>query len=183
MSMLEDPQMYVVRKPYQGREKNILTVFPSFGWVVLGTYQNKTGGLDCFPNTELTKKAFWYALNHFPNYNILLEGVIASTVFSTYADLFLAAQEKYPQDDFCIVLLTPPLETCLKRIQKRNGGKPIKEDLVAKKWQIVNKSVEKFRAIPELITVTWDNRGCMKKGKPLLIHQLEELLNGYLPPF
>lgn len=178
MSMLDDPEMYVVEKPYKGKVKRIATVFPSYGWVALGTYFNKTGGLDGFPDTYLTKKAFWYILKKYPEYNLLMEGVLASTVFSTYAELFKEAKKRYPEREVYIISLLPPIEICLRRIQKRNGGKTIKEDLVANKWQTVQRNVQKFTDAG-LISLCWDNRGCMKQGKPKLIHQLEGLINDY----
>lgn len=178
MSMLDDPKMYVIEKPYNGKPKKIATVFPSYGWVVMGTYFNKTGGLDGFPNTDFTKKVFWYLLKKFPEYNLMLEGVLASTVFSTYAELFKLAKKKYPEHEVYIVSLLPPLNTCLKRIQKRNGGKPIKEDLVESKWRTVQRNVQKFEH-SGLTSLIWDNRGAMKKGK--LIHQLEELIDDNYP--
>lgn len=183
MSMLDDPELYVISKSYQGKQKNIATVFPSYGWVVLGTYFNKTGGLDGFPNTEFTKKVFWYILKKFPQYNIMLEGVISSTVFSTYAELYREAKRKYPETDFCVVYLMPPVETCIKRIYKRNGGKPIKEELVKSKWQTNFRGCEKFKNVKEVNTITWDNTGCLKKGKPKLINQLETILDDELLPF
>lgn len=178
MSMLDDPEMYVIEKPYKSKLRKIATVFPSYGWIALGTYFNKTGGLDCFPDTNLTKRAFWYILKHYPDYNLLLEGVIASTVFSTYADLFKESKQKYPECEVYVISLLPPIENCLRRIQKRNGGKTIKEELVASKWHTVQRNVQKFR-LAGLNSVAWDNRGCMKKGKPKLIHQLETLIEEY----
>lgn len=178
MSMLDDPEMFVVEKPYKNKLRKIATVFPTYGWVAMGTYFNKTGGLDGFPDTNLTKKAFWYLLKKYPGYNLLLEGVIASTVFSTYAELFKEAQKKYPERGMYIISLLPPIENCLRRIQKRNGGKVIKEELVANKWRSVQRNVEKFKA-EGLASFAWDNRGCKKKGKPKLIHQLENLIQNY----
>ena len=176
--MLDDPDMYIVEKPYQGKTRKIATVFPSYGWVALGVYLTKTGGLDCFPDTALTKKAFWYCLKKFPQYKLLMEGVIASTVFSTYAELFKQAEEKYPERKVYIISLLPPIENCLRRIQKRNGGKAIKEELVASKWQTVQKNVQKFRDAG-LASFAWDNRGAKKKGSEKLIHQLENLISNY----
>lgn len=181
MSMLDDPEMYVVEKPYKGKIRKIATVFPTYGWVAMGTYFNKTGGLDGFPDTNLTKKAFWHLLKKFPEYNLLMEGVIASTVFSTYAELFKEAKKRYPDREVYIISLLPPIRNCLRRIQKRNGGKVIKEDLVASKWQTVQRNVQKFR-MEGLNSFAWDNRGCMKKGKPKLIHQLEEIIETYKEP-
>ena len=122
----------------------------------MGTYFNKTGGIDGLPNTEITIKTLWYALKKFPDYNIIMEGVIASTVFSTYAKLFQEVQEKYPELKIIVLNLLPPLEVCLKRIQQRNGGKPIKEELVASKWNSVAKNATKFADVG-IISLRWDN--------------------------
>lgn len=169
MSMMDDPDMYVVEKPYQGKVKKILTVFPSYGWVALGTYFNKTGGLDCFPNNELTIKTLWYALKRFPEYHILMEGVISSTVFSTYAQLFSQVQERYPERQVIIVSLLPPLDTCLERIQQRNGGKSIKEEQVASKWHTVARNADKF-AEAGILSLKWDNSQVWPKyaHKPMI---------------
>lgn len=145
MSMMDDPDMYVIEKPYKGKRKKILTVFPTYKWIALGTYFNKTGGLDVFPNNELTQKALWYALKKFPEYNIMMEGVIASTIKSTYVNLFHEVEEKYPDTKIIIVNFVPPFEVCLDRIQKRNGGKPIKEEIVRRKWKAVNRNVQAFK--------------------------------------
>lgn len=161
MSMLDDPEMYVVTKPYKGKDKGILTVFPTYGWVALGTYKNKTGGLDVFPNNELTHKAFWYALKKFPEYDILMEGVIASTIRSTYVNLFNEAKEKYPERQVLIVNFIPPLEVCLERVQLRNGGKAINESAVEQKWKIINRNVQKFKD-EGFISLRVDNSKCSK---------------------
>ena len=178
MSMLDDPDMYVVEKPYKGKTRKIATVFPSYGWIAMGTYFNKTGGLDGFPDTNLTKKTFWYLLKKYPEYNLLMEGVIASTVFSTYAELFKQAQKRYSDREVYVVSLIPPISHCLKRIQKRNGGKPIKEELVASKWRSVRRNVDKFKS-EGLMSFTWDNRGALRYGMPKLIHQLETRIENY----
>ena len=41
--------------------------------------------------------------------------------------------------------MLPQLEVCLQRIQKRNGGKPIKEDMVRDKWKTVERNVKHFK--------------------------------------
>ena len=156
MSMVDDPEMYVVKRPYKGRDRNVFTVFPTYGWVVLGSYFNKCGGLDGFVDTAMILKATWYALKKFPDYNIIMEGVIPSTVFSTYANLFQEIQEKYPERKVIVVNLLPPVEECLKRIQKRNGGKAIKSDLVKNKWTTVAKNADKFTEAG-ILSLKWDN--------------------------
>ena len=69
LSMMDDPKKYLIEKSYKGKMYKIATVFPSFGWVALGAYEEgrKCGGLDTMPNNELTKKAFWYVLKKIPN--------------------------------------------------------------------------------------------------------------------
>lgn len=148
MGMMDDPYMKTVYKhiPERKSKLGIATVFPSYGWVALGTYFNKTGGMDCFPNNEVTQKAFWYILKKYRDYDILLEGIIASTISSTYINLLREAEERYPDRKVIILSFNTPLEVCLDRVYKRNGGKPIKEDAVEMKWKMVQRSAKKFKA-------------------------------------
>jgi predicted ABC-type ATPase len=147
MSMMEvDPDFEVV---YLGVSKTgkpcspALTIFHKLGWIALGTYFNKTGGMDTYKNNADTLMALMYALKNYPEYDIVMEGVIASTIKSTYAELFQELEEDGHQ--VLVMAFLPPLEVCLERIQQRNGGKPIKEELVASKWRSVYKGVEYFR--------------------------------------
>ncbi len=138
-----------------------ITVFHKLKWVALGTYFNKTGGMDTYSTNLDTRKALRYALEHYPNYDIVMEGVIASTIKSTYAKLFRELEEEGHQ--VLIMSFVPPLEVCLKRIQQRNGGKPIKEELVASKWRSVNSGVEYFRE-EGLTSLRIDTSKCSKKS-------------------
>ena len=172
MSMMDDPDMYIVEKPYKGKMRKAFTVFPTYGWVVLGSYHNKCGGLDGFVDTAMIIKATWYSLKKFPEYNIMMEGVIPSTVFSTYAKLFQEIQEKYPERKVIVVNLLPPVEVCLDRIQKRNGGKAIKEDLVSSKWSTVSKNADKFTEAG-ILSLKWDNSKIGRKYEEIpMIHLL-----------
>lgn len=145
MSMLNDPEMFVEELKYSdGKKLGAFTVFPSYGWVALGTYFNKTGGLDGIRNMECTKTTLYAALGLYPDYDILMEGILCSTVFSSYSDLFHEIENQTGRQVMILSLL-PPLEVCLGRIQTRNGGKPIKETLVANKWGSVARSHEKFK--------------------------------------
>lgn len=163
MGMMDDPYMKTVYKHIPGRKSKlgIATVFPSYGWVALGTYFNKTGGMDCLPNNEVIQKAFWYVLKKYPEYDILMEGVIASTISSTYINLFKEAEERYPDRRIVILSFNTPLEVCLDRIYKRNGGKPIKEDAVELKWKTVQRAAKKFKAAG-FSTINIDNSGTPK---------------------
>jgi len=176
ISMLNDPYMYVVEKPYKGKDRKVVTVFPTYGWVALGSYHNKCGGLDGYVDTDMIKKCVWWALKKYPEYNILMEGVIPSTVYSTYEKLFLEVQEKYPERCVVVLNLLPPVKECLKRIQLRNGGKAIKEDLVRSKWTTVAKNAEKF-AEAGIISLKWNNTGIWPKYAhiPMVKHMMKFL--------
>lgn len=145
MSMMDDPNMFVEELRYSdGKRIGAITVFPSYGWVALGAYFNKTGGLDGIRNMECVKTTLYAALGMYPDYDIIMEGILCSTVFSSYSDLFHTIENQTGRQVMILSLL-PPLEVCLERIQSRNGGKPIKEDLVAGKRASVARSHEKFK--------------------------------------
>ena len=146
LSMLDDPKLhedYI----YSSDAKRIatITVFPTYGWVALGKYSNKCGGLDTIKSIDIVKRALQYALISFPKYDIIMEGILCSTTYSSYADMFYWAEEKYSVQPI-ILSLMPSVDVCLERIQQRNGGKPIKEDLVANKLGMVYRSHKKFKA-------------------------------------
>lgn len=144
MSMMDDPDRYIIEKPYKGKQKKILTVFPNYKWIVLGTYLNKTGGMDTFPNNELTVKALIYAIKNFPEYDILMEGIMCSTIYSTYKDLFLRVGKEFGLK--CVIVnFIPPYEVALERVYERNGGKSIKEDGVKSKYETIKRNHEKFK--------------------------------------
>ena len=146
LSMMDDPEMYVHDiMGSDGKRISAITVFPSYGWVALGTYFNKTGGLDTLKNTAVTKMTLDAALDGFPEYNVLMEGILASTVRSTYIDLFHEVEQHYgKQLKVLIISLLPPVEVAIARVYSRNGGKPIKEDAVRDKWRIVSGNVSAF---------------------------------------
>lgn len=145
MSMMDDPEMYIHEIiGSDGKRISSITVFPTYGWVALGTYFNKTGGLDTLKNNEITRMTLYAALDGFPEYNVLMEGIMASTIRSTYIDLFHEVENYYHELKVIIISLLPPVEVAISRVYQRNGGKPIKEDAVRGKWDTVARNVEYF---------------------------------------
>lgn len=145
MSMMDDPEMYIHEIiGSDGKRISSITVFPTYGWVALGTYFNKTGGLDTLKNNEITRMTLYAALDGFPEYNVLMEGIMASTIRSTYIDLFHEVENYYPELKVIIISLLPPVEIAISRVYQRNGGKPIKEDAVRGKWDTVARNVKYF---------------------------------------
>lgn len=149
MSMMNDKKQRVIS--VNGNNKApFITVFPTYMWVALGTYYNKTGGMDTLANNEAIRQALEYALNHYPVYDILMEGVIASTIKSTYANLFHDIEGKVRRKELTerkvlVMNFLPPVEECIRRVYERNGGKPVKEDQIRSKWNTVNRNVDYFR--------------------------------------
>ena len=146
MSMMDDPEMYVHEiRGSDGKRMSAITVFPTYGWVALGTYFNKTGGMDTLRDNWTTRMTLYAALDGFPEYNVLMEGIMASTIRSTYIDLFQEVQEYYG-DDLTIMILSllPPVEVAISRVYSRNGGKPINEEAVRGKWETVARNVAAF---------------------------------------
>ena len=146
MSMMDDPEMYVHEiMGSDGKRISAITVFPTYGWVALGTYFNHTGGMDTLRNNETTRMTLYAALDGFPEYNVLMEGIMASTIRSTYIDLFHEVQEYYGDDlTIMIISLLPPVEVAISRVYSRNGGKPINEEAVRGKWETVARNVAAF---------------------------------------
>lgn len=146
MSMMDDPEMYVHEiRGSDGKRMSAITVFPTYGWVALGTYFNKTGGMDTLRDNWTTRTTLYAALDGFPEYNVLMEGIMASTIRSTYIDLFQEVQEYYGDDlTIMIISLLPPVEVAISRVYSRNGGKPINEEAVRSKWETVARNVAAF---------------------------------------
>jgi hypothetical protein len=155
--MMDDEDMEV----YNSGKGWKLTIFHSYGWLALGSYHNKTGGMDGINTKALKQEALAYAWEEYPDYDIIMEGVLDSTIRSTYIDLFHDYQTRVQEGEInprkIIVLnFLPPLEVCLERIYERNGGKPIKEDQVESKWRTVERNVEHFREAG-IKTLKYDN--------------------------
>lgn len=145
MAMMDDSEMFVQELlGSDGKNISALTVFPTYGWVALGTYFNKTGGLDTLKNNEITRMTLYAALDLFPEYDVLMEGIMASTIRSTYIDLFHEIEGYYRNVKVLIMSLLPPVEIAISRVYNRNGGKPIKEDAVRGKWSTVERNAKYF---------------------------------------
>lgn len=166
LSMMSDASMWVWDiNGSDGKKLCSFTVFPSYKWIALGTYFNKTGGLDTIKNKTLIRICLFAALDAFPEYNVLMEGILASTTFSSYANLFKEVEERYSKTKVVILSLMPPVETAIERVYKRNGGKPIKEDLIHAKWGMVYRSHKKFKDAG--FTTIRVNSAKVRKGKML----------------
>ena len=145
LSMMYDPDMCVeTLLDSQCQRIAAITVFPNYGWVALGTYFNKTGGLDTISCIEAVKTALHAAICLYPDYDVLMEGILCSTTFSSYSAIFHDIESTYGMQ-VIVLSLMPPVEEAIKRVYDRNGGKPVKENLIRDKWGMVYRSHQKFK--------------------------------------
>jgi hypothetical protein len=139
-----------------------VTVFPKYNMVALGYYHNPTGGMDGIKDTQAIKDSLYLAadLAEGYGYDIVMEGILASTVKSTYLALF---QEADIQRRFepIVVFFTTPVDVCLKRIYERNGGKAIRENLVQNKYDTIMRQPQYFSE-NGIQTVCIDNTNCSR---------------------
>lgn len=183
MSMMDDPEYWV----YDSKTSDLhehkgwkLTIFPKYKWVALGTYHNKTGGMDSISTKLMKQEAMDYAWRNFPNHDIIMEGVIDSTIRSTYIDLFQVYEDAVTMGEInprkIIVLnFIPPLDVCIKRVYERNGGKPVKEDQIESKWKTVERNVEHFREAG-ICTLKYDNS---KIPKEKMLDKFNQIIDKY----
>lgn len=155
MQMLDDPDLYVITKPYKERSKRIATVFPKYKTVALGTYFNKTGGLDLLPTNDYMKKCVRYVLKKFPDYDVLMEGILASTIRSTYINFFHEVEREFPDTQIVVIHLVPPLEVCVERAKARCNN-PINEEKIRHKNNSVHTNIKYFKAQESFINLTID---------------------------
>ena len=137
--------------------------------IVVGPYTTDCGGCDAIKTQALVKQSIKIAASQARH--VFFEGVIVSTLFSGYLEL---AQQLRTEGlsragrDFIWAYLDTPLNECLARIQKRNGGKPIKEALVADKVKAIRSTIEKAIAAGEQ-AVSIDHTNAVEKVKELFI--------------
>ena len=115
--------------------------------IIVGKYTNVCGGCDTIKTQDLICGSVRLAAERATH--VIFEGVIVSTIFQRYLDLSRELGSKEQPYIWCF--LNTNLQTCLKRIQKRNGGKPIKEELVADKMVSIHRVREKAESAGEVI--------------------------------
>lgn len=128
---------------------------------VLGDYSpgatGTTAGCDRIKTQQAIKDALLGIVNRdlaVPVSLVLFEGVLVSTIFGPWLEWERA------NGGMVRAFLDTPLDVCLARIQQRNGGKPIKEDLVADKHKTIEGVRKKvLNAYPgggRVVTLRWD---------------------------
>jgi hypothetical protein len=115
------------------------------GIAILGDYHPATQGTTAGCDKIKTQAAVKHALRKLvkdPGLNVVLfEGVVVATIYGPWKEF----TEENGDNGMVWAFLDTPLDVCLTRIQTRNGGKPIKEDLVGDKRKTIARVMEKAR--------------------------------------
>ena len=158
----KDPK---TKEKVRGYHAPIPVTYAPGGVAMLGDYTpgatGTTAGCDRIKTQEAAKNALEYIAQDPEVRVILFEGVVVSTIFGPWKEWAEA------NGGMLWAFLDTPLEVCLDRIQKRNGGKPIKEELVGSKWRTINavrKKAEKAGLPVEVIR--WE--AALLDGKALV---------------
>jgi thymidylate kinase len=134
--------------------------------VAIGHYRKNCGGCDTIKTQHEIKQLIYIESSRMADperleKNILFEGVIVSTIYQPWADF----DEAIGGMVWCY--LDTPLDVCIQRVYERNGGKPIKEQLVIDKYKAIKRTSEKA-CKDGLKVVVLDHRNAETQIKELL---------------
>lgn len=111
--------------------------------VVIGRYTTACGGCDTIKTQDESKaRILKYAER---GHDVLFEGILISTIFGPWLEFSRA------NGGMVWAFMDTPLNVCLARIQKRNGGKPVKEDQVKGKYDGMARIAAKAAAAGEKV--------------------------------
>lgn len=85
-------------------------------FVAIGDYTKTNPGLDTVRSTDEQKALITQAYERWPNHHVIFEGVLASTVWSTWRDFGTALVGRAK---FLMVFLNTEFEECVNRVLKR----------------------------------------------------------------
>ena len=137
-----DPDVVIV---LNSDGKEILTYSPQHNLTMMGRYYTKTGGLDIslFQDKHYIAEVLTKVWND-TNTNILMEGIVVSSSYGFYADLFNQLSASNDKRDVLVMSMIMDLDDLEKRIMARNGGKQIKMHYVKGKQDTVRRNIPKF---------------------------------------
>ncbi len=121
-----------------------VTITPE-GIALLGDYtpeaKGTTAGCDRISRQDDCKAALEAAARLPEVKLVVFEGIIVSTIFLPWLEW------ERKNGGMIWAFLDTPLDVCLRRIQERNGGEPIKEELVANKHKTLRDVRRKVRDV------------------------------------
>jgi adenylate kinase len=120
-------------------DKIYATTIEDYGWVAIGRYpdESKMGGCDTMKTIEDIKRAIWRAHVERPDYWIVFEGMMISTIKSTFYNLLMEMKQDRIADP-CFVILKADVDVCVRNINGRGTRRDgLNVDNVANKCELV----------------------------------------------
>jgi predicted ABC-type ATPase len=138
------------------RSEGTVRKFDGIGLVgLIGRYDTACGGMDALPSFDVQQRSIAEMLSS-PTLHadhVLAEGILASTVYGSWADFARACREN--EHRFAFVYMHTPLDVCLRRIKARQAAagreREIKEDLVRDKFAAIMRTRDKAVADGQLV--------------------------------
>lgn len=136
-----------------GLKKVAYNYLPSQNILIVGNYKNQCGGCDNLVKAQIVPllKLAWLT-----DCNVLFEGVLVANSKLPYMHLMQELDETTKRRKYGFIYLDIPVQTCLDRIQIRNGGKEINEELVIGKHRDAIRYRTFHEQQPGLITLKID---------------------------
>jgi len=124
------------------------TVLHDFGWVLVGHYDLSTrtsNGCDSIRTVSDVKLAIMDAIDNHPDFNILFEGMMISTIKSTFYNFLLELEVSHNIKPM-FVILNASVEGCLERIADRKSSRPrgINVDNITHKCESIVRHAESY---------------------------------------
>ena len=114
--------------------KIIATLFPEYNICAIGKYEestSKVGGADNYKSLYEIFYSLDYILKNYPKLDIILEGIIISSLKTRPQNKIKEIKQKYNKITV-VMYLTCPVEQSIHRIIKRNGKKPKSKHILSK---------------------------------------------------
>jgi len=117
----------------------------------VGHYSNLTysGGMDRISTQRHMKEGVRSAVQQHDV--VFAEGIIAGTTYKPWLEFSQMMQAE--GHTFVWAFLDTPIETCLERVQHRNGGKPVKSDQITAKYKTINGIRDKLKFTGEKVEI------------------------------
>lgn len=141
MQMIANDQSWTFLTMSKDDVKPVGVYCHKFKTAIIGTYLTNCGGCDSLGNTQVVKEVLKHLWRR--DCHILYEGVIVGDIRETFYRIMLDFRAIHGRElGFCF--MGTRLKECLRRIQARNGGKPINEEMVRQKYQNSAKHLQAY---------------------------------------
>jgi|AntDeeMetageno50_2_1112565.scaffolds.fasta_scaffold10892_1 hypothetical protein len=150
--LVASAQVEKLRVPIPGGRKNDVITIAGDNCAVVGDYSSRTtggysAGLDRIQTQAEAKSAIEFAAT-LPGVDVVLfEGLLVSTIYGPWLEWSRA------NGGMCWAYLDTPINLCLDRVQRRNGGKPVKTEQIVAKHRTIDRTKQKAEADGQEVAV------------------------------